>query len=441
MNVEQLVREALQEEAAAGGTPRGDLTDRVLTARRRRNRRGVVGAAAVTAAAIAVAVTSLPGDGPGRDEAGPASGSLNSDVIGHPDQSPPRDLIAAGNTAVSGYYTTSTVKQSNGDELFKRRYTLLNRKTGTYEKADEKWAWADVAPGMRTAAVLEGELPARRIGLLDLATGEVERWITPDRPVAGVEWSPDGKRLVATSYSKNPDRLLAPPKQFPHDEPRRHGSRTGFYVIDAGTGEVGPFHALRQPKPDKWGTYEGNPREDLEWSHDGTKLYTQEVAESPAEITDGDDVEFTDGKEVPEGDIGDTRDASAPENPSRHWYTLDGEKTKAPAGEKYAGWPRAGLSPDGKLLAGDGDDKGSPLLDPKTGRKVGSVPGMQQLAWADNKRLIAWACATERCAGKNEYRTRLVMVTVGKGKVVPLSDFRKPSDDDPGRWTPLLTAR
>ncbi|MCP6313380.1 hypothetical protein NL444_28315, partial [Klebsiella pneumoniae] len=76
-------------------------------------------------------------------------------------------------------------------ELFSRYYTVLDQKTGKYKALDTKWAWVDVAPGMRTAAVLEGELPARRIGMLDLMTGKVERWIRTDRPVAGVEWSPD----------------------------------------------------------------------------------------------------------------------------------------------------------------------------------------------------------------------------------------------------------
>ncbi|MGA4842709.1 WD40 repeat domain-containing protein [Streptomyces sp. G45] len=436
MNVEQLVREALKEEAAAGGGARTGLADRVLAARRRRTRGALAGAAAVTAAAIAAAALGLPGDG--TEEAGPASASLTADVVAHPDQSPPRDLIAAGNTAVSGYYTTRTEKRSNGDEVIERRYTLLDQKTGTYEKADAKWAWVDVAPGMRTAAVLEGELPARRIGMLDLMTGEVRRWITPGSAVAGVEWSPDGKRLVATAYSKNPDRRLAPPKKWPGDDTRPHGSRTGFYVIDAGTGEVGPFRELRQPKAPMGRSYDGNPREDLDWSRDGTKLYTQEVEYEPADVGK---VKITEGKEVPADEVPPTRDASARVGESRHWYTLDGKRTEAPAGERYAGWPRAGLSPDGKLLAADGDDKGSPLLDPGTGKQVGTVPGMQQLAWADNRRLIAWGCEPGRCHGGDEFRTRLVLVTVGSGKVVPLGGFRKPSADYPGRWTPLLTAR
>ncbi|MFD9905967.1 WD40 repeat domain-containing protein [Streptomyces sp. NPDC059063] len=437
MNVEQLVRDALQEEAAEGGPARADLADRVLAARRRRTVGALAGGAVATAAAVALALVVVPGDA-GQETATPASESLTSDVIGHPDQSPPRDLIAAGNTAMSGYFTIRTEKQSNGDEVLKRRYTLLDQKTGKYEKADAKWAWVDVAPGMRTAAVLEGELPARRIGLLDLMTGEVERWITVQKPVAGVEWSPDGKRLVATAYSKDPDRFLAPPKNYPKGPTLHHGSRTGFYIIDAGSGEVGPFRDLRQPQPKKGHYFQGNSREDLDWSPDGTKIYTDGDAEGGTEVTYARERGITDGKAVPDGDVRDTEDASEPAGQSRYWYTLDGKKTKTPAEWQFAGWPQAGLSPDGVHIAADEDSEGSVILDPKTGRVIARVPGMEQLAWADNKRLIAWGCAT-KC--KSEFGSQLILVSLNSDKVVPLSGHLKPSADSPRRWTPLLTAR
>ncbi|GGV47040.1 WD40 repeat domain-containing protein [Streptomyces spectabilis] len=411
MNVEQLVRETLQEEAAASGTARGDLADRVLTARRRRNRRGAAGAVAVAAALVAAAVT-VPELGDDAEAASPASESITGDVVAHPDQSPPRDMVAAGGTAVSGYFTSRTVKQPGGDELFTRHYTVLDQKAGRYKALDTKWAWVDVAPGMRTAAVLEGELPARRIGMLDLITGKVERWIPVERPVAGVEWSPDGKRLVATAYSKNPDRLIDRSGDHPANGAQPHGSRTGFYLVDAGSGEVGPFRKLRQPPPStEWSGYDGNPREDVDWSHDGTKLYVEQLKPS-------------NGK-----------------SDSRAWYTTSGAKTTAPAGERFGGWSRAGLSPDGKLVASDGDSGGSRLVDPRTGKKVGLVPGMQPLAWADNKRLITIGCDPKKCSGKNEFRNQLLLVTVGSKKAVPLSGFRKASSDYLGRWVPLTAAR
>lgn len=39
-------------------------------------------------------------------------------------------------------------------------------------------------------------------------SGEVKRWIPVDRPVAGVEFSPDGTKLVATTYSQSPDQRV-----------------------------------------------------------------------------------------------------------------------------------------------------------------------------------------------------------------------------------------
>lgn len=408
MNVEELVRASLQEQADDGVRPPAGFAERVLTVRRRRRTRTIAGLAVATAAVVAAAVAVPALDG-GGDDVRPASEGQTGDVVAHPDQSPPRDLIAAGNTALAAFYTIRTTDQPNGDQLVTRTYGLLDQKTGKYEKASKKWAWIDVAPGMRTAAVLEGELPARRIGVLDLITGEVERWIPVNRPVAGVSWSPDGSKLVATAYSKNPDRRIDLPDDHPDNDPQPHGSRTGFFVVDAASGDVGAFRELPQKTAGEFGFFDGNPREDLQWSRDGELLYVQ--------LATGADGE------------------------NRAWYTLEGAKTKAPAAEKYAGWPEAGLSPDGKLLASDGNDKGSPLLDPATGEQVTTVPGQQLLAWADNKRLIAWGCDPKKCDGKGEYRNQLLLVTVGSKKVVPLSDFRKASATYPGRWSPMFTAR
>ncbi|MEV2254878.1 WD40 repeat domain-containing protein [Streptomyces sp. NPDC050147] len=407
MNVEELVRASLQEQADDGVRPPAGFAERVLTVRRRRRTRTIAGLAVATAAVVAAAVAVPALDG--GDGVRPASDGQTGDVVAHPDQSPPRDLIAAGNTALAAFYTTRTTDQPDGDRLVTRTYGLLDQRTGKYEKASKKWAWIDVAPGMRTAAVLEGELPARRIGVLDLITGKLERWIPVNHPVAGVSWSPDGSKLVATAYSKNPDRLIDLPDDHPDNDPQPHGSRTGFFVVDAASGDVGAFRELPQKSAGEFGFFDGNPREDLEWSRDGELLYVQLAMGADGE--------------------------------NRAWYTLAGAKTEAPAAEKYAGWPEAGLSPDGKLLASDGNDKGSPLLDPTTGKKVTTVPGQQLLAWADDKRLIAWGCAPEKCDGKGEYRNQLLLVTVGSEKVVPLSDFRKASATYPGRWTPMFTAR
>lgn len=130
-------------------------------------------AAAVAAAGIAVSLALRGGEAQGR----PASAADVTGVAAHPDQSPPRELIAAGRAAVSAYYTMKLVKQPNGNAIGTYEWRLLNTTTERYEKTD--WAWLDVAPGTRTAAVLERDLPVDRIGLLNLATGKVQR-LNPD---------------------------------------------------------------------------------------------------------------------------------------------------------------------------------------------------------------------------------------------------------------------
>ncbi|KUF13806.1 hypothetical protein [Streptomyces silvensis] len=406
MNVDRLVRETLQEQAAEQPGPSGDLAGRVLAARRRRRNRAVTGAALATAVvAAAVAVPALDSSDPGRRDVRPAG---RPDVVAHPDQAVPRDFVAAGRVGMAGYAAFRDMRQRNGDEVLVRSYWLLNPRTQKYEKADDRWAWVAVAPGMRTAAVLEGELPARRIGLLDLASGEVTRWITPAHPAAAVEWSPDGKRLVATTYSKNPDRLVKVPGTSP--APQQHFSRTGWVVVDAASGDVGPFRELPQTPGEKDGGYAGVARQDLHWSHDGSRLYVQQY-------------------EGPRG------------RNYRDWYTMAGDRTAAPERERHAGWPRAGLSPDGKLLAADGTTEGSPILDPRTGKQIARVPSSEQLAWADSNRLIALSCGPGPCTGKNEQRTRLVLVTVGSDRTVPLTALRERPKGYKGVWSPMLTTR
>ncbi|MFD6493414.1 WD40 repeat domain-containing protein [Streptomyces sp. NPDC060188] len=406
MNVDELVSAAFREQAADSVPAPPYFAERVLAVRRRRRTRRIASVAVATVAAIAVAagVPRLTGGG---DDVRPASEMNKSDIIGHPDQSPPKTLIAAGNTVLSAFYITKSVHQPNGDTVLARRYGLLDQKTGTYKKA--KWAFLDVAPGSRTAAVLEGELPAKRIGLLDLITGKVDRWIAVDRGVAGVAFSPDGRKLVATAYAKNPDRGFADHRQNVNGKeiPGPVPSRTGFTVVDVESGKAAWHEAPYETDEMGW---PGNSREDFDWSHDGTLVYT-----------------------------------NTPVKPFRQYYGLNGEKAAWPAGEKVSVSVEAGLSPDGKLAAGDFAGHGSVvaagIVDPRTGRQVDTVPVQQLLSWADDKRLIAWGCDPKRCSGKGEFHNQLLLVTIGTDKVVPLSDFRKASADYPGRWTPVFSTR
>ncbi|MET9895756.1 WD40 repeat domain-containing protein [Streptomyces sp. NPDC006465] len=406
MNVDDLVRDAFHEEAADSMPAPPYLADRVLSVRRRSRTRRLASLAAATAVAVAVAVA-VPLLGRGGHEARPASETNKSDIIGHPDQSPPKNLIAAGDTVLSAFFVREKVEQPNGDIVSRRVYGLLDQNTGKYEKAE--WAYLDVAPGSRTAAVLEGELPAKRVGLLDLITGKVDRWIALDQGVASVSFSPDGTKLVATTYAKNPDRSFADHPQIVDDKktPGPVSSRTGFTVVDVDSGKAEWHEAPFETDEMGW---PGNSREDFAWSHDGTLVY-----------------------------------ADTPFKPFRQYYSLNGDRADWPSDEKVAVSVQAGVSPDGKLAAGDfaghGTTVAAAVLDPRTGKQITTVPVQQLLAWADNKRLIGWGCEPKRCSGKGEFRNQLLLVTIGTDKVVPLSGFRKASDDYPGRWTPVFSSR
>ncbi|MGW0821235.1 WD40 repeat domain-containing protein [Streptomyces sp. NPDC002845] len=405
MNVEELIRDSLREQATEQPPLEPGFADRVLTTRRRRRTRTLATVAAATAAVVAVAVGVPLLDG-GEEGARIASEMNRSDIIAHPDQSPPRDLIAAGNTALAAYYVRDTVKETNDRGTSVRTYWLLDQETGKYEKTT-KWSFVDVAPGMRTAAVLEQGLPAKRIGLLDLLTGKVERWIPVDHGVAAVEFSPDGSKLVATTYSENPDLLYRADYDSDGDGKNNdwiskfgESDRTGFYVIDVGSGN-GSWSEVSTDAQIL------NVRQDFSFSHDG--------------------------KLVASGIIMD---------PGVQYYDFKGNEVPPPANEKHLEWyVEAGLSPDGKLaaggFAGGATTTASWILDPSTGEQVRKVPGQQLLAWVDNKRLIAWDIAS----GANEFHNGLVLVTIGNDKTVPLSGPRKGNDGAAGRWSPVFAER
>ncbi|GAA2680795.1 hypothetical protein GCM10010400_50370 [Streptomyces aculeolatus] len=409
MKVEELVRRSLHHMAESDARPDPGLAGRVLRTRRRRRARGVTGAVAAVAAVVAVAVAvplTVPGSGGGESAAVP-----QDDVIGRPGESPPRGLIAAGDVALASWYTNETEDLPGGDAVGGRKWRLYDPDTGRYEDTD--WAWIDVAPGMRTAAVLEDDLPARRIGLLDLASGEVERWIPLDgEGVGSVEFSPDGERLVATAYSHNPDRRFKDASYWLNDDkvPGAKRSRTGFYVADADSGDAEYTELPYADDPDH-GMEGMNGREDLNWSSDGELLWEHWAFE-----------------------------------PGRLYYDLSGEKAERPAREKHVSYAEAGLSPDGRLVggefAGEGDEIASEVLDARTGERVAKVPGQQLLAWADDERLIAWGCDPGVCQ-ENEYKNRLVLIGFDDDEVIPLSGNRAGNGDggDARRWVPEFTER
>ncbi|SNT47990.1 YncE family protein [Actinacidiphila glaucinigra] len=400
MNIDQLVRDSLREQAAEQPTPAPGLADRVLTVRRRRRTRALAAAAAATAAMVTIAMA-VPLMNTGKDD------TRLAHVSAHPEQTPPRDMIAAGDLALAAYYTWET--DAHGAPV--RAYRILDPKTGTYVKTS-KWSRVAVAPGLRTAAVLERNLPARRIGLLDLRTGEVERWIPVDRGVASVEFSPDGSKLVATTYGRNPD-LRYKKAKYDYDgdgekdwtlglDAPGQSSRTGFYILDVASGE-GSWSEVA-------GADQLGVRQDFAFNHDG-KLVQSGLFSAPY----------------------------------RQYYDFAGQQVAVPANEAYASWRNeSGLSPDGKF-AGGGFLRGtrpvgqsrSKLLDPYTGKQVTTVRGAELLAWVDNKHLIAWDFTPD----VKSPSLRLVLVTIGSDEVAPLSGITKGLDGAAGHWTPIFAER
>jgi hypothetical protein len=395
VNTETQIKNACAHLSARAQVP-ADLTDRVLgaaSAPRRRVRRSLgyslaAGAAAVLVGAGAVAVTTQ-GSAPKRPVQTIAPVTLSSDTSLRTDLGStfPRHLVAAGHTAVAAYYTAH--KGPSGG--IRRTWYLYDPGSGTYEKTP--WAYLDVAPGMHQAAVIEGPLPAPRIGILDLATQKVIRWISIGQKVGGVAWAPDGRRLVLTAYAKDPD-VFSPPVGGP-DGPA--GSRTGFAVVDSATGR-GTFHAL-PPHPGTIG-----PRQDLGWSRSGALLW------APTET-----------------------------DPAKVFYDLNGRPQPAPAHEADA-MEEAGLSPNGRLQPKFGPRPG-PAVTIKnltTGKTAAILPIEQAKAWADDGRLFAIGCAVKKCTGKGEFHNRLLLVTL-HGKITPLTGYHR--SDKLGSWVPVFTHR
>ncbi|MDX3572099.1 WD40 repeat domain-containing protein [Streptomyces sp. ID05-47C] len=402
MNVEDLVRDSLRELAVEEASAGPGFTDRVLAVRRRRRTHRLVSVVAATAAVVAVSVV-VPMLNDGRDDVRPASVTQGGGISAHPDQSPPSGLIAAGRSALAAYYTTALVAKNEKEATLERTYWLLDPATGKYEK-DTRWSFVAVAPGLKTAAVLERTLPAARIGLLDLATGEVERWIPVGKGVAGLAFSNDGTELVATTYSEHPDPLEKPGNAGGSEgewTSTPKVSRTGFLLLDLAERDEGVWHPV--PSSSAGG------RADFAFTRDDQHLFA----------TGGGLFTLV--------------------RPT--FYDLSGKESAAPANEKHLRWDvPAGLSPNGRLAAlGLVPGRSYSLIkDPLTGKEIARVRGAELLAWADDRRLIAW----ERTTGEDEtYKDRLVLVTIGSDRVVPLSGVREHSETGQEPWQPVFAER
>jgi hypothetical protein len=411
VNIDDLIRDTLREQARSAGPAHPGLAGQVLARRARRRRAGFTVAAIAAIAAIAAAVT--PGVLDSSDKHDPADRHRSPVVNGiesHPSQSPPRDRIAAGNQVLAAYYTTRTVPQPDHDEIQTRTYSLLNPSTGRYTK-DTRWSDAAVVPGLKTAIVVEQALPAERVGILDLGTGKITRWIPVPHGAGTVALSPNGRKLVITTYDKTPNRLFWANRgaviedDGGSQQPQPEYSRTGFAVVDLPSGAA-QWHALA-PDTSMLGSPDSGAA--LQFNADGTLL--------------------------------------AERSPSLHlvFHRLDGATVPAPPKEKHEdpAIAPAGLSPDGTLMAGDFAGKdgttATEVLDPATGKRAAVQRGQQLLAWADNSHLIAW----DTTGGTSEFANRLVIVTVGSNEETPLTGTQdtKTGEPSPARWEPLFTHR
>ncbi|TMR96319.1 hypothetical protein [Nonomuraea basaltis] len=395
MTTDELVKDALSAVADQARLPAGMAHAAWRQRTRMRIRTATTTAAALVAAVTvgAITVPSLIGQddliGQNDREAAtrvivPSQG-MSADP-GHPT---PRKRVAAGRSTLTAYASCP----SGGDADCS--WSMLDPASGGY--ATTPWGWVDVAPGGRTAAVLEKPLPARRIGLLDTTAGTVRRWIDLDRAGAGsVAWSPDGQRLLVTTYDRVP-ALAAVPGREP--DPRQ--ARTGFFIVDVDSGTA-TFHSL----PSAPGA--AGLRDDLSWDRDGSLIWEE------------------------------TGSAQRP----REYYDLTGRPRSGPAQESFSDQP-AGLSPNGRRLARGGKSGSAPfvlnvasgkttLLEPPDGPVI-----LQSLAWADDTNLIAWARDREITDGAKS-RYRLVLVGVeGEQPVTPLTGWTAPSSHL--EWVPAFT--
>ncbi|MFG3441387.1 hypothetical protein ACGF0J_29430 [Nonomuraea sp. NPDC047897] len=390
----RMLRDTLQEWAGEAAVPH-DLADRAL--RRRVRWPAVTAVGLVTGLLVAVAGYVI-GPGGAEDTVRPAvevtlparPSPAPTDVRADTGDRLPRKLVAAGNVAVSAYWTHSVEKLPGSMERLRRSWWLYDPRTGGYERTS--WAWVDVAPGLQVAAAIDGDGLGRRLVVVDLGTRRILTDVVLEHAVGSVVWSPDGTRLLATTYSEYPElwrRLAKNSLETPAS------TRTGYYVVDAATGEA-EHHALPPMRSGAEpgfgdGPSNGNSRQDLGWSADGSLIW----------------------------------EPSTRRQQYRVYRTPDGRPHDAPAEDRYLGrngWSR--LSPDGTRLLGE---PGLPtrITDVRTGDVVGRQPVLQLLAWADDDNVVALGCRGD-CP--NEFDAGLVLVSVDGTRMTPLtgkSDSRK----------------
>ncbi|HEX2315018.1 MAG TPA: hypothetical protein VHJ17_14850 [Thermomonospora sp.] len=409
MKLETLLRQTLHEWADDARVP-PDLADRALGHGRRRSRRtrrrfpasfAAAGATALVAASTLVVAQVTGGDvGVGRDQgpslSQPASAQGGSVLVGGPSSTPPKRLFSAKGVVLSAYAVPRVRRGSDSTTTLERTWYLADLESGVYRRTP--WAYLDVAPGLRYAAVLEAPLPSSRVGIVDMATGELTRWVQVNEGAAGLVWSPQGDRVLVTHYRGDPETGVDDVFVYPR-KPSVLSTRTGYSVIDVETGEA----AFHQAPPD---ATEPGLRQDFGWSRDGGLIWR-------------------------------TADSGS----DKIYYEIGGGPAEA-EGDALAHSQTAGVSPSGRYLAVDGGDTPgvwTRVVETATGRQVGVQPVLELVSWVDDTHLVAVDCGRPSCPGSYGFSSRYVLVDVTGREVVPLTGFLP--DEEPGAWEPLFTRR
>jgi hypothetical protein len=306
---------------------------------------------------------------------------------------PPQEVVLAGDVAVSAIVTYTQVPAApDGWQTLQRRYAVANPTTGRYEPRN--WTYAAVAPGLATAAMLEGPLPSSQVGFVDLATGKVTRWVELDHPVASLAWSPDGSTVLATAYDGDPD--LQKPEG---NNSFRLGDakRTGFVLVDPEAGTA-TFTALPNREMNLG-------RADVGWTADGKGVWS------------------------PSG------------TPDELFFDLEGRHATGNRNDLNAniGIDAAALSltsPDGRYTITRDSGLPTAITDNQTGR-VYRQQALQVLAWADDEHVVTLAGCSKPCQGTSEFRNGLVLMKYDGSDPVQLTGPRKGVDD----WAFELTPR
>jgi hypothetical protein len=385
---DQLLMETLRDWGEETRVP-PDLADRVLISRAATRRRRVVPLVAAVAAAAAVVAglgIAWPWVAPGEKTFIVGSMQVSADT----GALPPRQLIAAGDVAVGALWRVRREESAGAGSLrtLRRSWWIYDSGADRYVHTD--WTWADVAPGLKSAAGLVGALPSSRLEILDTVTGRTIRTIDLRHPVASVAFSPDGATLLATAYDQNPDVVASVTPPSP---------RSGFYIIDVASGAAS-FHPLLPN-----GSY--TPRQDLLWSSDGTRV----------------------------------RDIRTSHETQEYFYELDGQPSTAPDGPRDNVEPGTWgplTSPDGKLTVTRQAGLPTEVTDNANGR-VYRQDLVQLLAWADNDHVVGLDCDSP-CRGAAEFHNALVMSSVDGSHAVPLT-ARNNTDDYREVWHWVLTGR